>query len=413
MADVLPFGATELQGVLTGSGQSLPGPAYTDPAVLAFEQTHFFSAGWVCIGRADDLSSPGDRRAYAIGDDGVLVVRGVDGVLRGFFNSCRHRGHELLPCGGQASGKFIRCPYHAWVFTTEGDLHGVAPSHQADVEGRTDLGLNAVSLEEWHGFLFVNVSGDAPALSEYLEGLEELVADYSMDSLVVGDTHSYDLETNWKLIVENYHECFHCDTIHPELCVVSSPESGESFSALSGGLWLGGSMDLRDGVETMSLDGKSLGVRIPSLPLSKVRDVLYIHLFPNLLISLHQDFVMTHRIVASAPDRTHVECQWLFPKQAWDREGFTPSYAVDFWDITNRQDWTACESVQRGVSSRGYSPGPLAQWHEIVVGMFTSTVARGYISGSLPKLVTPESYAARAESGAVDAMSGSQPGGNG
>ena len=145
-------------------------------------------------------------------------------------------------------------------------------------------------------------------------------------------------------------------------------------------------MELKDGVETMSLDGKSLGIKIPGLPDEKLRDVLYIQLFPNLLVSLHQDFVMTHRIEALAPDRTFVECQWLFPKEAWDHEGFDPSYAVDFWDITNRQDWTACESVQQGVSSRGYEPGPLASWHEIVVGMFTSTVARGYLSGSLPEL---------------------------
>ncbi|HVQ18808.1 MAG TPA: SRPBCC family protein, partial [Actinomycetes bacterium] len=119
-----------------------------------------------------------------------------------------------------------------------------------------------------------------------------------------------------------------------------------------------------------------------------------------------QDFVMVHRIEALAADRTFVECQWLFPQQAWEREGFDPSYAVDFWDITNRQDWTACESVQRGVSSRGYQPGPLAAWHEIVVGMFTSTVARGYLSKSLPELVTHVTYATRAESGGMDAMSG-------
>jgi len=403
---VMPLGVADLQGVLTGSGQSLPGPAYTDPDVLAFEQEHFFTEGWVCVGRSADLIETGKRRAFSVGDDSVLVVRGGDGVLRGFFNSCRHRGHQLLPCGGEGTGKFIRCPYHAWVFNTEGELHGVSPSHEADVAGRTDLGLKPTRIEEWHGFVFVNVSGDAPSLSAYLSELEDIVRDYSLENLVVGDTHTYELATNWKLIVENYHECFHCDTIHPELCTVSSPESGESMSSLAGGLWLGGSMELRDGVETMSLDGKSLGIKIPGLPDVKLRDVLYIQLFPNLLVSLHQDFVMTHRIEALAPDRTFVECQWLFPKEAWDHEGFDPAYAVDFWDITNRQDWTACESVQQGVSSRGYQPGPLASWHEIVVGMFTSTVARGYLSGSLPELVTPDTYAARAESGAADAMAG-------
>lgn len=381
----LPFGANELQATLEGTGQMLPAAAYTDPAVLAWENRHLFAAGWVCIGRADDLPKPGDRRAYAVGDEGILVVRGGDGALRGFFNTCRHRAHELLPAGGQASGKYIRCPYHAWVFNTDGELHGVPPAHDDDVPDKSQFRLNAVRVEEWHGYVMVNVSGDAPPLAEYFQGLEEVVAPYQLEDLRVGDTHSYTLETNWKLIVENYHECFHCPTVHPELCRVSDPDVGDFL--VGAGAFIGGGMVLRDGVTTMSLDGSSNGIPIPGLPEEKLRDVMYIQLFGNLLISLHPDYVMVHRVVPLTPDRTFVECQWLFPQGAYDKSDFDPSYAVDFWDITNRQDWTACESVQRGTHSRGYQPGPLSSFHEAAVRGFLAMTARSYLSGELPASV--------------------------
>ena len=230
--------------------------------------------------------------------------------------------------------------------------------------------------------MFVNTSGDAPPIDDYLGGLHDVIAPYNLASLKVAVTHEYELATNWKLIVENYHECFHCDQIHPELCQVSSPDSGTHV--VGSGLWLGGTMWLRDGVETMSLDGRSGGVTLPGLPAELARDIVYIHVYPNLLISLHPDYVMTHRMVALAADRTAVECQWLFPEQAWEREGFDPSYAADFWDITNRQDWTACESVQRGVASNGFRPGPLSTATEYVVRSFVEMTARGYLAGGLP-----------------------------
>ncbi len=383
VAQVSRLRPDELLACQQGSGSMLPAAAYVDDAVHAWEQRHFFEAGWVCVGRADDLATPGSRRAVAIGSDSVLLVRGHDGLLRGFYNVCRHRGHELLPCGAQGSGRFIRCPYHAWVYDTAGDLYGVPPTHTEDVHDTSQFSLVAAPTREWHGFVFVNATGDAPDLEEYLSGLDEVVAPYSMAQLRVAESHEYEIAANWKLIVENYDECFHCPSIHPELCQVSDPDSG-SFIAGSG-LWLGGTMWLRDGVDTMSLDGRSGGVPITGLPAGRERDVVYLHVFPNLLISLHPDYVMTHRMTALAPGRTAVECQWLFPAQAWERDGFTPSYAADFWDVTNRQDWTACESVQRGTASRGYRPGPFSSAHEYVVKAFVDMTARGYLAGGLPE----------------------------
>jgi len=169
------------------------------------------------------------------------------------------------------------------------------------------------------------------------------------------------------VIVENYHECYHCPLIHPELCKVSPPASGQNWDLP--GAWVGGSMDLRDHAETMSLDGRSGGRFIDGAPPHTVR---YVGLFPNLLVSAHPDYVMTHRLTPLAPGRTEVECSWYMPAEAGD-----PAYAVDFWDITNREDWAACESVQRGLFSPHYRPGPLAAGED-AVHQWITMVARLY-----------------------------------
>ena len=375
-----PIDPAALDRVLDSpSGTMLPREAYVDESVLAWERDLLFRQGWVCVGRADDLADKGQQRAYAVGDEGVIVARGADGVLRGFANACRHRGHELLPCGGTTTGRAIVCPYHAWVYGFDGELRGVPALHRGDVPDLSPFSLSPVRIEEWQGFVMVNVSGDAAPLAEHFEGLDEMFDRYSCATLRIAASHSYELESNWKLIVENYHECFHCTSIHPELCQVSSPTSGESM--LGHGSWIGGDMVLIDGNETMSLDGRSHGVNIPSVPPERITQIIYLQVTPNLLVSLHPDYVMTHRMDPVAAGRTKVECQWLFPQEAFDLPDFDPSYAVDFWDLTNRQDWTACESVQRGLASRSFVPGPFSSYHEIVVHAFTEQLARAYRDG--------------------------------
>jgi phenylpropionate dioxygenase-like ring-hydroxylating dioxygenase large terminal subunit len=244
--------------------------------------------------------------------------------------------------------------------------------------GPSGEGLVRARVEIWRGFVFVNPDGAAPPLLEWLGDLTELTAPYPLDRLRVGASHSYELEANWKLAVENYHECYHCPRIHPELCRVSPPDSGGSFERA--GSWVGGNMELGEGVETMSLDGKSRGVRFPGLSPALDREVSYYGLFPNLLLSIHPDYVMTHRLEPLSATRTSIECQWLFASESFEAPGFDPAYAVDFWDITNRQDWAAVESVQRGVGSRGYVPGTLTP-REDAVYHFVTGVARGYLEG--------------------------------
>jgi len=372
-----PVDPGELARALLPFGESrmLPRAAYTDPAVFEWERRNFFGGGWMCVASGGELPSPGDHMAVDVGSGGVLLVRGEDATVRAFANTCRHRGHELLPCGSVANAKAIVCPYHNWAYSLSGELRGAPGFRGTPGFDPSRWPLAALPAAEWHGLVFVDGSGGAAGPLP-LAGLEELVAPYEPERLVTVATHSYDAAANWKILTENYHECYHCPAIHPELCRVSPPRSGENYTAT--GAWVGGWMDLRSDAATMSLDGRSNGVPLRGLQGAAVRTVIYVQIFPNVLLSLHPDYVMTHRLVPVAPDRTRIECSWAFAPEATQRVDFDPAYAVDFWDLTNRQDWAACESVQRGLTSPHASPGPLAP-DEDAVYAFVTTVARGYL----------------------------------
>ncbi len=334
----------------------LPGDAYASARVFEWEQRHVFAGSWTCVGRAVPAVT-----TMRVGDVGVIVTP----QRRAFANVCRHRGHELTP-----TGTSLLCPYHGWAYNIDGTLKS-APRINVD---KTNNMLTELPCVDWHGWVFVNAtatagsSATAGSFEEHVGSLDALVAPYRPARLEVKARHEYEVRANWKVITENYHECYHCPLIHPELCAVSPPTSGNNWRDEPGN-WVGGAMDLREHAETMSLDGRSRGAFLPGVD---PRTVRYLGLFPNLLISLHPDYVLTHLLRPVAADRTLVECEWLFDPAVTD-----PSYALEFWDLVNRQDWAACESVQRGVSSPHFIPGPLAP-NETAVYDWLQLVARAY-----------------------------------
>ncbi|MGH9243328.1 MAG: aromatic ring-hydroxylating oxygenase subunit alpha [Acidimicrobiales bacterium] len=365
-----------------GESVMLPAAAYTSAEVLAWERRHVFAGSWTCVGRVEELAADGATyRAVEVGDVGVVVTTAGDGTVRALANVCRHRGHELLPVGGAAERRTIVCPYHGWTYRLDGELRS-APRITVDGDA---YGLVVLPAQVWHGWVFVDGLGQAPPFDRYVGALADLVGPYHPERLRLGARHRYEVAANWKVIVENYHECYHCPLIHPELCRVSPPASGANWDLP--GAWVGGAMELRPEAETMSLDGRSAGQFLPGVD---HRSVLYIGLFPNLLISAHPDYVMTHRLAPLAPDRTAIECSWYVPDGVSD-----PAYAVDFWDVTNREDWAACESVQRGLRSPHFRPGPLAP-AEDAVHQWVTLMARVYLdpaaalaAASAPASATP------------------------
>ncbi len=373
-----------------GHSRTLPADAYLSPQVFAWEIEHIFTGSWLCLGRTDGLPGPGQARAMSAGRARLLLIRDAAGVLRAFHNTCRHRGHELLPEGDVAALRQLRCPYHSWTYALDGSLRSAPSFTGTDGFDPAEYPLIQVRLAQWHGWLFANTGDDDEGLETHLGNLDELLDPYQPGNLTEAARHEYEVNANWKLLVENYHECYHCTSIHPALCKVSPPDSGVDL--VPTGRWCGGPMQLADHAETMSFDGKSHGVNLPGLDQQRLRQVLYAGLFPNLLISAHPDYVMTHRLTPLAADRTHVECVWLFPPEARSRQGFDPAYAVDFWDVTNREDWSACEGVQRGMSGGAYLPGPLSS-RESTLHQFYAMVGNAYLGQ--PVLASPNAVIAR------------------
>jgi glycine betaine catabolism A len=327
--------------------------------------------GWVCLGRSADLAEPGSQRAESVGASGVLLVRDASGELRAFANVCRHRGHELLPCGATAVRGVVQCPYHAWSYELDGRLR-LAP-RAGEWLDPSALGLVALPVVEWGGWAFVNADGHAGTFDAWAGDLLSIVAPWDPSSLVVAAEHRYELAANWKLVCESYHECYHCPLIHPELCRVTTPTSGKNVRDEVRGAFLGGTMEISDDAETMSMSGRIVGSVLPGLSDGQRRQVVYLQLFPNLLVSLHPDYVMTHRLVPVSAQQTVVECQWLFaPGHPVD-----VSDAVDLWDLTNRQDWSAVESVQRGMASPHHRGGVLTH-DEDAVYQFVAMVASAH-----------------------------------
>jgi Rieske 2Fe-2S family protein len=366
-----------------GKARMLPRAAYVSEDVLAWEREHFFDGTWVCAGRADLVAQPGGQLGTRIGSTGVLLMRGNDNRLRAFANICRHRGHELLACGASTTRGAVVCPYHGWSYELDGSLRHAPRTGDVPNIIESEFGLVPLAVDTWAGWVFVNVDGKAAPLAEHIGGFAEIAANWECERLAVGATHHYELNANWKVAIENYHECYHCPLIHPELSRVSPPESGDNVDDVSGA-FVGGSMVLAPHAATMSIDGRSQGVPLPGLTDEQRREVMYINVFPNLLVSLHPDLVMTHRIEPLTPTTSRVECQWLFDPAAIAGPDFDPSYAVDFWDLTNRQDWAAVESVQRGINSPKFVPGVFTE-SEDAVYHFATMVASAYAGQPLAR----------------------------
>ena len=239
-----------------------------------------------------------------------------------------------------------------------------------------DFGLVELPLRVWGGWVFAHALhplGDpqVPDFASHLGAAAAILEPYATGTLVLADRHTYEVAANWKVVAENYHECYHCPLIHPELCRVSPPDSGDNYDLP--GAWVGGAMVLREGMATMSITGELAATPLPGVDPQRVE---YLHLLPNLLVSAHPDYVMTHRLVPLAPDRTWIECSWLVLP---DADGAAPdaARAVEFWDLTNRQDWAACESVQRGLASPHFAPGPFAP-NEDAVARLVGKVSAAY-----------------------------------
>jgi len=334
---------------------TLPQKYYTDPAVFEDELERLFYRSWVCVGRGGQIPEPGDYFVREIGSESIIVARGADRRVRSFFNVCRHRGTRIC---ANAEGRFhgsIQCGYHGWTYGLDGTLTAAPHMNQPSFRPE-EFPLQPVPVDGWDGHLFANLDPKAGPLAGQLGDLWGKFEAWGPGELRMAARRTYTVRANWKLLVVNYNECLHCPILHPLLNRMTHYLSGENDLPSRG--YLGGSMNLRTGVETMSLHGKRARRPLPGLQGSALDHVLYYTVYPNLFLSLHPDYVMTHTLWPRAVDHTDVICEWHFHPQEMEQTGFDPGDAVEFWDITNREDWRICELSQLGIQSRAYRPGP-------------------------------------------------------
>jgi Rieske 2Fe-2S family protein len=350
-----------LDDIPIGLTPTLEGRYYTDPAIFAAECEAIFERQWYYVGRADEVGAPGRFVRRQAGRETVLLVRGKDQVIRGFLNVCRHRGSQLCLTEAGDAGKAIHCPYHNWIYALDGALI-TAPNWRAmaDVD-KGSYSLHQVRVQVWEGLIWVCVAGDPGPLGDHVRpqiesrlGSYAMLERYRIGGLAVGARAEYDVAANWKLIYENFQECYHCAHIHPEL--VQAIPQFRSPAIGTGGYDPGG-YPLAPGRASFSLTGQTVLPRLPGL--RPADDGLFygMVLRPNCFLSLTSDHVIVHRFEPVAADRTRAVCEWLFPAETLGGSRYDVRDAVALFARVNQQDFAATERCQPNMSSRAYRGG--------------------------------------------------------
>ncbi len=359
---------------VSGGTRTLPARYYTDPTHFERELERIHLSGWLWAGRLDELPASGHYLLVELAGESVMVLRGNDGALQGFYNVCRHRGTRLcVEPRGVLAGR-IQCPYHAWTYRYDGTLASAPMMDKTEGFCRDDYPLVPVAVDTWDGHVFVHLGRDPEPLRTWLDDLPSRFAPWGMGDLRRAYRIVYPVRANWKLIIQNYSECLHCPLLHPQLQALSHYMSGDN--APSHPSYLGGQMDLRPGVTTLTEDGTSPWAPLPGLGADQRGVVSYFALLPNLLLNLHPDFMVTFALWPRAHDRTDIVCEWHFHRDEMAQDGFDPGPAVRFWDETNRQDWQVSEQAQQGIGSRAYVPGPYSNREELLVALDRWVVER-------------------------------------
>ncbi len=339
---------------------------YSSADIFRLERERIFHDQWFCVGRAEQLAEKGDCLHVDVAGESVLVLRGRDDALRGFYNVCRHRGSQLIrtqalpeiatphAVNSRRINGAVVCAYHAWSYNLDGSLRG-APFVRFDEQCPKDrFSLVPVNLETWGGFIFVNLAAKTPPplLAQLKEPARKLVR-YPLADLRRGVQLVYDVQANWKVIMENYNECYHCGPVHPELCALVPAFREQGGAGLD---WVDG-VPHRPGAWTFTATGTSARAPFPGLSEKEKThhngDVAY----PNLLLSVAAEHVAAFTLWPRGPDLTRIACEFLFHESEINKPEFDPSDVVDFWDVVNRQDWYVCEGVQQGMRSRGFRGG--------------------------------------------------------
>ncbi|MCH8553495.1 MAG: aromatic ring-hydroxylating dioxygenase subunit alpha [Natronospirillum sp.] len=369
-------------------GWSLPQPFYNDPSYFRLDMETIFQHEWLFVGMTSEIPSRGDYLTVDIGQNPVLIVRDGDGGIEAFHNVCRHRGSRLCT---QPKGKVanLTCPYHQWTYNLKGNLlyTGTAMDEHFDPQA---FALRKLHCRHAGGFIFVSLTPDEPPpFDEFLSTLDEYMAPYDMANTRVVAESTIEEHANWKLVLENNRECYHCAGSHPELMRTllewddtNDPRATPEFIAdyeRQARQWDAEGiphhhvdhglrnrivrMPLKSGTQVMTMDGKTASSRLLGRIRSRELGSMRILHLPNSWNHMQSDHVVVFRVLPVSAQRTLVTTKWLVHKDAEvDVDRLT-----HVWHATNRQDKELVEQNQLGVNSMGYQPGPYSETHEFGV----------------------------------------------
>jgi len=355
---------------------TLPSSWYRREDVFALEREHIFYKEWMCVGRDEELPQPGAHRVIDVLGQSIIVVRNAQRALRAFYNVCRHRGARLcapergtaaageLPVrGGVMPGGTIMCPYHAWTYDLDGRLLRAPFMTEEQGLRAGDIHLYPVLAESWGGFIFVHLSpNEAQPFPERIAAARTRFARYPLAELRIAKTIRYEVDANWKILCENYNECYHCGPVHPELCRVVPAFRENGGANLD---WERG-IPHRPGADTFTASGTSTRRSFPGLnDDEQVRHKGEL-VYPNLFLSVAREHVAAFMLEPQGPRRTVISCHFLFEPYEMAKADFDPADVVEFWHLVNRQDWNICELVQSGISARVHKAGvlsPMEDWN--------------------------------------------------
>lgn len=348
---------------------TLPSHYYRSQDIYQQELDNIFTRRWLMACREEELADPGHYVTVPVGPENVIVVRNADGRINAFFNVCRHRGTRI--CDSE-SGKFdgkIRCPYHAWTYSLDGELQAAPLMKEVPGFQKQQYPLYRVHVESWGGFVFVNLAEDPTPFDAELGALLGKFEDWRLPDLRIALTINYTVECNWKLILTNFQECYHCPGVHPMLSKWT-PFRSARHDYMEGSV-IGGYMTLQQPGGSMTLDGEAAGPPVGDVSGDDLQRVYYYSIYPNLLFAPHPDFVIYQRIRPLSVTRVQIDCSFLLEPEVIEDSTRMRRFesAVEFWNVTNREDWKVCEQMQKGLMSRRFERGPYSGQEDILVAL--------------------------------------------
>lgn len=366
----------EVLGQPTEQATGLPGDAYTSQSFYELEQETIFKRTWVCAGLATDIPNPGDLFPITIAGNPIVLARGFDNEIRAFHNICSHRGVQLVedPCQKQAR---ITCPYHAWSYELDGKLIHTPHfagygKHRLESFDYAANGLKPVRCDRWIDLIFVNLSGDAPPLAEYIDAIIERWSIYDLSLLRYGGEVSFDLNTNWKLAVENFSESYHLPWVHPYLNTLSKMEDHYVFSV--------GKNHFGQGTysyESLCLDNKTLP-QFPNLPPEKLSVGEFPVLFPNVMLAVRRDFFYVIVVHPTSPGTCTERMAFYFVGDEAMSSEFEKhrTQIIERHRAINVEDINIVERLFKGRSSSAFDGGKFSPALETTVHRFQQLVAK-------------------------------------